>query len=191
MGKASFAVGLAIVMALAAGGAAAQTAGNIYFGYSYYNTDIAPSRGSLNGWQVTLEGKVLPHLGIVTDLTGDYGSLGLGTVCPVTPLQPPGGGSGGCSTFDISTHEYNVMFGPRVGVTIGKLRPFGEFEVGVGHVSASSESNTSFATAFGGGVDYKLFQVVAWRGEVDYVHTSFFSAGQNNVRISTGIVLRF
>jgi opacity protein-like surface antigen len=189
MRRASFAIGLAIVvMALSAAVAAAQTAGNVYFGYSYYNTDIAPSRGGLNGWQATVEGKVFPHLGIVTDLTGDYGSLGLGTICPV---QPPGPGGGGCSTFNVSTHEYNVMFGPRVGVTIGKLRPFGEFEVGVGHVTASSESNTSFATAIGGGVDYKLFHVVAWRGEVDYVHTSFFSAGQNNVRISTGIVLRF
>jgi hypothetical protein len=32
---------------------------------------------------------------------------------------------------------------------------------------------------------------MAWRVEGDYVHTRFFSAGQNNVRISTGIVLRF
>jgi opacity protein-like surface antigen len=189
MRKAGFVVASLVVgLALSAGIAASQTAGNVYFGYSYFNTDVAPSRGGLNGWQATLEGKVFPHLGIVTDLTGDYGSLGLGMICPV---QPPGGGGGGCATYNVSTHEYNVMFGPRVGVTIGKWRPFGEFEVGVAHVSASSESNTSFAMAFGGGVDYKIFHAVAWRGELDYVHTSFFSAGQSNIRISTGIVLRF
>jgi opacity protein-like surface antigen len=189
MRKAGFLFVLSLAaFALSAGIAAAQTAGNIYFGYSYFNTDLAPSRGGLNGWQATLEGKVFPHLGIVTDLSGQYGTLDLGTICPV---QPPGGGGGGCTNFNVSTHEYNVLFGPRVSVTIGKLRPFGEFEIGVGHVSASSESNTSFATGFGGGVDYKLFHVVAWRVEADYVHTSFFSAGQNNVRFTTGIVLRF
>ena len=176
-------------------GAQAPTSGNVYFGYAYTNTDLAPSntylapsRGGLNGWQGTLEGKLSPLLGIVADLTGQYGSLDVGEICPVVPV---GLGGGGCTTFNVSTHEYNVMFGPRVGTTIGKFRPFGEFEIGVGHVSASGESNTSFATALGGGLDYKIFHAVAWRVEGDYVHTRFFSAGQNNVRISTGIVLRF
>jgi opacity protein-like surface antigen len=169
-------------------GAQVRTSGNVYFGYTYYNTSLAPNRGGLNGWQGTLEGKLFPLLGIVADLTGQYGSLDLGEICPVVPI---GGGGGGCTTFNLSTHEYNAMFGPRVGTTIGKFRPFGEFEIGVGHVSASSESNTSFATALGGGMDYKIFHAVAWRVEGDYVHTRFFSAGQNNVRISTGIVLRF
>jgi Outer membrane protein beta-barrel domain len=169
------------------------TSGNVYFGYTYYNTDLsvtnlATTRGGLNGWQGTLEGKLLPVLGIVADLTGQYGSLDLGEICPVVPV---GTGGGGCTTFNLSTHEYNVMFGPRVGTTIGKFRPFGEFEIGVGHVSTSSESDTSLATAFGGGVDYKIFHAVAWRLQADYVHTHFFSAGQNNVRLSTGIALRF
>ena len=170
-----------------AAGAQVPTSGNVYFGYTYFNTDLASNRGGLNGWQGTLEGKVFPLLGIVADITGQYGSLDLGEVCP---LVPPGGG-GGCTTFSLTTHEYNVMFGPRVGTTIGKFRPFAEFEIGVGHVSASSESDTSFATAVGGGMDYKLFHAVALRAEGDYVHTHFFSAGQSNVRISTGIVLRF
>lgn len=175
-------------------GAQVPTSGNVYFGYTYYNTDlanstaVASSRGGLNGWQGTLEGKLFPLLGIVADFTGQYGSLDLGEICPVVPV---GTGGGGCTTFNLSTHEYNVMFGPRVGMSIGKFRPFGEFELGVGHVSTSNQSNTSFATAVGGGLDYKIFHAVAWRVEADYVHTHFFSAGQNNIRISTGIVLRF
>ena len=32
---------------------------------------------------------------------------------------------------------------------------------------------------------------IAWRFQGDYVHTSFFGTTQNNVRISTCIVLRF
>jgi opacity protein-like surface antigen len=178
-----------LILGLDSGIAGAQvpSSGNVYFGYTYYNTDLAPNRGGLNGWQGTLEGKIFPLLGIVADLTGQYGSLGLGQACPVTPGTLPGG----CVSVNVSTHVYEAMFGPRIGVPIGKFRPFGEFEVGVGHVSAASQTNTSFATAVGGGVDYKLLRAVAWRLQGDYVHTSFFSTGQSNLRISTGIVLRF
>lgn len=164
------------------------TAGNVSFGYSYNNTNLAPNRGGLNGWQGTVEGKVLPVLGIVANVTGEYGTLNLGQICPVVPV---GGGGGGCTIFNESTHVYEAMFGPRVGVPIGKFRPFAEFEIGFGHVSDPNQTDTSFATAVGGGVDYKLFHALAWRVEGDYVHTRFFGAGQNDARISTGIVLRF
>jgi hypothetical protein len=184
---------LALMFWLYAGIAGAQVpaSGNVYFGYTYYNTDVASNRGGLNGWQGTLEGKVFPLLGIVADLTGQYGSLDLGEICPVVPVGGGGAPGGGCTAFNLSTHEYNAMFGPRVGVPTGKIRPFGEFEIGVGHVSAGSQTNTSLATAVGGGVDCKIFHRIAWRVEGDYVHTRFFGAGQNNVRVSTGIVLRF
>jgi len=167
------------------------TAGNVYFGYSYYNTNMAPSRGGLNGWQGTLEGKVLPVLGIVADITGQYGSLNLGQICPVIPVGIVPQPGSGCSNFSVSTHLYEAMFGPRVGVPIGKFRPFAEVEVGVGHVSAQSLTATTYATAVGGGIDCKIFHALAWRVQGDYVHTHFFSTGQNNVRISTGLVLRF
>ena len=36
-------------------------------------------------------------------------------------------------------------------------------------------SDTSFATAIGGGLDYHLVRPVAWRLEGDYVQTRFFS----------------
>ena len=88
-----------LTFGLCAGIAGAQvpTSGNVYFGYTYYNTNLAPNRGGLNGWQGTLEGKLFPLLGIVADLTGQYGSLDLGEICPVVPV---GGGGGGCTTFN-------------------------------------------------------------------------------------------
>jgi hypothetical protein len=52
-------------------------------------------------------------------------------------------------------------------------------------------TDTSFATAVGGGIDYKIIKPIAWRVQGDYVQTRFFDTTQNNVRISTGIVLRF
>lgn len=172
--------------------AAAQipTAGNVYFGYTYYNTDLSLNRGNLNGWQGTLEGRLFPYVGIVADLTGHYGTLSFAVPPCVVPV---GGNGGGCaSNLNASAHVYEVLFGPRVGIPIGKFRPFAEFEVGVGHVNTNGfGSNTSFATAIGGGLDYKIFRPLAWRFEGDYIHTSFFNNGQNNLRLSTGIVLRF
>jgi|SRR5579872_973804 len=172
-----------LVFCFCAGLASAQvpTAGNVFLGYTYYSTTLAPDRGALNGLQGTLEGKVLPMVGIVADITGQFGQLDLGAVCSI----------GGCVSTTISTHVYEAMFGPRIGVPIGKFRPFAEFEVGVAHVSASSLSDTNLATAIGGGMDYKILRVLAWRIQGDYVHTHFFGAGQSNERISTGIVLRF
>lgn len=92
------------IFGLSAGLASAQvpTAGNVFFGYTYYSTTLAPDRGALNGLQGTLEGKVLPFVGIVADITGQYGQLDLGAVCSI-----------GCVSTNISTHVYEAMFGPR------------------------------------------------------------------------------
>jgi opacity protein-like surface antigen len=187
MGLASF-----MLIGLLAGISVAQvpTSGNVYFGYTYYNTDLSLNRGNLNGWQGTLEGKVFPYVGIVADLTGHYGTLNH----PIPAcVQPVGSGGGSCPTsVNESAHVYEAMFGPRIGIPIGRFRPFAEAEIGVAHVNTPiSGSNTSFSSALGLGLDYKIIRPLAWRFQGDYIHTSFFSNGQNNARLSTGIVLRF
>jgi len=76
-------------------------------------------------------------------------------------------------------------------------------------VSSSASTYTDFAIALGGGVDYKLSRHFALRlGQLDYFHTTLdlnslygtaFGPGrfqglatqENNLRFSTGIVLRF
>jgi len=181
---------LGSVFFLLAGLAAAQipTSGNVFFGYSYYSTDLsAIDRANTNGWQASLEGKMFPFLGIVADFDGHYGSQNFpGTVCPVG--VPP------CIPASLSANvaEHNVLFGPRFSVSVRKFRPFAEFEFGVGHVNANAAgSDTSFATAFGGGLDYRLMRIVAWRFQGGYVQTRFFGSTQSNARLSTGIVLRF
>ena len=42
---------------------------NIFIGYSYVSADLPNRSGrqNLNGWEGSLEGKVLPFLGIVAD----------------------------------------------------------------------------------------------------------------------------
>jgi opacity protein-like surface antigen len=183
---------IAFMLMLFAGVAAAQVpSGNVYFGYTYYNTDFSPNRGDLNGFQATLEGKLVPFLGFVADFTGHYGSLNFPVLCS---LCAPG------TTASANAHQYEVMFGPRVSFPAGKFRPFAEFEVGVGHVTTSGSavaanvipgSDTSFATAAGGGLDYKIIPLVAWRFEGDYVRTHFFGTEQNSYRLSTGIAFHF
>ncbi|HUA16400.1 MAG TPA: hypothetical protein VMG31_13975 [Verrucomicrobiae bacterium] len=163
------------------------TAGNVFFGYSYYNTDLSPiDRANTNGWEASVEGRVLPFIGIVADFSSHYGSQNFpGAVCPVgvTPCT---------STFNANVAEHNYLFGPRVSVSVGKFRPFAEAMFGAGHVNANAAgSDTSFATALGGGIDYRLFRPVAWRFQGDYIQTRFFGTTQNNLRLSTGLVLRF
>src|ERR1700691_148522 len=54
-----------------------------------------------------------------------------------------------------------------------------------------SNSNTSFAYAVGGGIDYHLIPLISWCVEGDLLQTRFFSSTQNNGRISTGVVIHF
>jgi hypothetical protein len=158
--------------------------GNVFFGYSYYSTDLANgNRVNANGWEASLEGKIIPFIGIVADFDAHYGSQGFATVCSF----------GGICTLNASFVEHNYLFGPRVSISVAKLRPFAEVLIGAAHVNVNNGfgSDTSFATAVGGGIDYKLIRPVAWRLQGDYVHSSLLGATQNNVRISTGIVVRF
>lgn len=173
---------------LLAGVSSAQipTAGNVFFGYSYYNTNFSPlGRTGLNGWQGTLEGRVLPGVGIVADFGGHYGSVNdrlVGVTCPVN----------GCPTVDSNAHLYDFLFGPRFSATIGRFRPFAEFEFGAAHITANSlGSATSFSIGTGGGLDYRIIRPVAWRVQADFVSTHFFSQYQSGVRVATGIVARF
>jgi opacity protein-like surface antigen len=172
------------------------TSGNIFFGYSYSGGNVflssAPERqaashtASLNGWEGSLEGKFLPWIGIVADLSGHYGSHDL-PVCGF--ILPP------CSISSFNAKRYTILFGPRVSVSVGKFTPFAHALIGASHISDSSggisDSDTSLATAIGGGLDYKLIKGLAWRVQGDELHTRFFGGGQDHFRFSTGIVLRF
>jgi opacity protein-like surface antigen len=197
-------------LSLAAGIAHAQipTSGNIFFGYSYSGGDISatscpqvcisgaaallPSHRSagFNGWEGSLEGKFLPWIGVVADVSRHYASRDFTVVCflaPGSPQCPP-------SPQNVNSTISTYLIGPRVSVPIGRFTPFAHALFGAGHISdggATSNSDTSFATAIGGGLDYKLIKGVAWRVQGDEVHTRFFSGGQDHLRLSTGIDFRF
>jgi hypothetical protein len=154
---------------------------NIFVGYSYGSADLNHNnRSNLNGWEGSVEGSFLPWISIVADLNGLYGTNNFPSSTQI---------------FNVDASEYNFLFGPRVGVHIGKIRPFAHALFGAGHVNVSttgySASDTSFAEALGGGLDYKLIPLICWRLQGDYLQTRFFGNTQNNGRFSTGIVLNF
>jgi opacity protein-like surface antigen len=170
------------LFAFSSGAVAQIPKANVFFGYSYVRADLNNgNRSNLNGWEGSLEGKVLPFIGIVADLNGVYGTNNF----PSSSNQ----------IFNVNAHEHNFLFGPRVSVGIGRVRPFAHALFGAGHVSVNgqgySASDTAFATALGGGLDYKLIPLVSWRFQGDYLQTRFFGNRQDNGRFSTGIVLNF
>lgn len=167
-----------VLLALAELASAQVPKGNIFAGYSYAKADIGGGdRTNLNGWNGSLEGKLFPFVGIVADVSGHYGSQDFGGVT----------GDGRVLT---------AVFGPRVSFSVGKIRPFAEAMFGVSHLkvdfpTSSSGTDTSFASVYGGGIDYHLVPFLAWRVEGDALRTTFDSGTQNNFRLSTGLVFNF
>ncbi|HZR64863.1 MAG TPA: hypothetical protein VFA85_06925 [Terriglobales bacterium] len=166
--------------------------GNGFFGYSHLSGETFVNGNALgataggagmNGWDASVEGKYLPWLGVVADLAWHYG--GRDTTCAI----------GACPPFRLNAARDALLFGPRASMAFGKYRPFGEFLLGVAYQSDKgggiSNSDTTFATAFGGGLDYALVRSVAFRAQFDIVHTHLLGGRQNDPRISTGIVFRF
>ncbi len=158
---------------------------DIFAGYSYVrlNPSTAGARSfSLNGGSGSVAYNVNGWLSGVADFGGYTNGNILGS-----------NASGTLSTY---------LFGPRVSYRhYRRITPFGEALFGVARASArvsgASATDNAFSTAIGVGVDYKLSDHFAVRPlKVDYLISRFNETGtsaltQNNLRASTGIVIRF
>jgi outer membrane immunogenic protein len=183
-------VGVSVIAFLSFFGAAAraqETApkADIFAGYSYLRERPGTSGArsfNLNGGSASIAYNATTWLSGVADFGGYHNGNILGTNT-----------NGTLSTY---------LFGPRVSYRrFRRLTPFGEALFGVAHASArvtgASSSDHAFATAIGGGVDFKLSDHISIRpAKVDYLMSRFKETGssaqtQNNLRVSTGIVLRF
>jgi hypothetical protein len=188
--------GIAAVFFVIGGAAFAQLpGGNVFIGYSFSRINSLAGTKNLNGGEASLEGKILPWVGVVADFSGGYGSYNTG-VCAI-------GVVGQCQFGPTNVIRYTYLFGPRVSIPLrkftvfrrsiplGRFTPFAHALFGAAHINDQGNTDTSFASAFGGGLDYKLIRGIAWRFQADYVHTSFFGVSGYNLRASTGIDLRF
>ena len=122
---------LAVLVLCTAVTAKAQIAphAEVFGGYSYMRYNPTGVDVNLNGWDASVNFKLLPVLGIVGDFAGDYGS--------------PGG---------ISSSVHTYMAGPQVSLP-SRVSPFAHILFGGAHLSVSGETDNSYAMEFGGGID--------------------------------------
>ena len=151
-----------------------------------------PLRRSKNGWNASLEAKVLPVLGIVADFSGYYGNSTAFLGCSQYVAF--------CGADNANFSLYFFTFGPQVSLPFGRFKPYAHALFGVSLSRPSlSGSNNSFADLLGGGIDISLVPRLAWRAQADFTQTRFSVAccvrseqnSENSLRLSTGLVLRF
>jgi len=148
----------------------AQDKAEVFGGYQYSRL----SSTNFNGWNGAFTGNLNNWLGVTADLSGAYKSQA-GT----------------------SFQQHNFLFGPTVSYRkLESVKPFAHALFGVAHANAAfsglGASDNSFAMALGGGVDASITHRFSLRlVQADWMRTSFGSVGQNNARISTGIVFKF
>lgn len=107
---------------------------------------------------------------------------------------------GGGVNLDVD--QWTLLFGPRFHARTERFSPFAHVLIGVAHLGAEtggvSDDETAFAVAIGAGADLNFNKNVAWRiVSADYLMTRFDAPDptranrQDNIRISTGVVLRW
>lgn len=185
-----------VILITAVDHAHAQSRVELFGGYSFLhgtvNNPVGFPLDHLNGWNVSGAVKLMSHIQAVADVGGYYASPP-GFPCGPVPDHY-------CGPF--STAIYDALFGPQVSVSIAKVRPFAHALFGVAHMSTSGTplvlgSDTAYANAFGGGVDYWLTHRLGLRAQADYFPNRLFTyggflniPGHANLRFSTGIVFR-
>lgn len=149
---------------------------DVFGGYSYVrlNPGNGVSGTNNNGWESSMTARFTPHVGIKADIDGQYKS-----------------------ESGASNHLYTFMFGPEFKAANGKSAPFAHALFGFAHDSANvsvlgvnvSTSDNAFATAIGGGYDWRASDQISVRlFQGDYLMTRFGSSTQNNIRLSFGLV---
>jgi opacity protein-like surface antigen len=165
---------------------------------------------NFNGWNAEAQYNLKRRLGIVADISGHYG----------TPITASSSGVSGLPNINeysflagpVFSFKTRARMTPFVHALFGWDRRSLNASILSGLSSAVSSSATTysdFAMALGGGLDYKLSRHFAVRvGQLDYLYTgrdlnSFYGSAfglglfqglathENNLRFSTGIVLRF
>jgi outer membrane immunogenic protein len=164
--------------------------GELAFGYSYLHSNAPPGGCgcfSLNGGNATF---ALP-----------IGASRFSVVGDVTVTHSGAVTSAGDS-LTLSTFMAGARYRPHFGHS--RFQPFGQVLIGLAHASgslaegqnpASANAGAAFAGQAGGGVDLHASRRFSIRlVEADYLATEFDNGGndhQNNVRITTGVVIHF
>jgi hypothetical protein len=174
----------------------------VFGGYAFARIDDTqgPTQRHIdqNGWNASVAVNITKYLGVVSDFGGYYGTHRLPTITQIVclPCPPPTP-----NPFGAATKFHTYMFGPQASFRFQSVTPFVHGLFGGAHESGKivptlpfgSSSNSGFAYALGGGMDITFSRHFAYRGQADYMRFSVikFQPKENNVRFSTGVVLRF
>ena len=152
-----------------------------------------------NGWEAAAQFNANRWLGLKADLAGHYGTLFSAKFTGLPPLPP-------LNFSSPPQHMYDFLLGPVVSYRSHRYTTFVHGLIGAEHTGfgsfslqgfplnlpASSSSRTDFSFVLGGGLDLNLVPGLALRpAEVDYQFVKSGSGHQNNLRISTGLVVGF
>jgi hypothetical protein len=162
----------------------------------------------LPGWDASLDLNAAPWIGVVVEGGQYFGTSKIPSGTPA-PFPPCGAGPdsfcpGTYPTFDVSTREYNFLFGVQFARRKYVLwTPFGELLYGhqgargvaTGSGATVTEVGTGRAIVAGGGLDRKINQRFSLRLKADYLQTGTAFPGQvkqkqDNFRFSVGVVIR-
>ena len=116
----------------------------------------------LNGWNASLEAKVLPVLGIVADFSGHYGNATTYLSCSHYALPF-------CFASNTNESLYTLTAGLQVSLRLGRFEPYAHALFG----GALVTYETSFADVLGGGINVSVIPRLAWRVQADAVQTRF------------------
>ena len=190
-----------IIMACAASFSFAQSDDynkvDIFAGFSHNRVDFRDATGDhegFNGLEVAVKGNISRYIGLKGDYSFHRKSLGFGN-----------------SQNFIDANLHNFLGGVELkdNSKETKVKPFAHALIGAAHATVSfdpvvcaqvigapcplvvNSSETGFAGAFGGGIDFRLSKRVDIRAiQFDYNPTRFEGETQHNFRVGIGIVFR-
>ena len=140
----------------------------VFGGYSLLHANSLVG-GNASGWDGSIAANFNQWFGLKADFSGHYTSIA-----------------------GFAVRDHNFLFGPQISYRTDKLTPFAHLLLGGSHLSGDFPSDTSFAWALGGGVDWNVRPRVAVRlVQADLLQTRFGDDTQHNGRFSFGVVFKF
>src|SRR5215472_6599363 len=127
MGVKTFLLSWFLLIASSLGAQAQADRLEVFGGYSLAASEFGIYGGVTNGWNASLNAKVMPNVGLVADFAGYYKTIGYGGNVP----------------SDHST-TYTFTFGPQISKTFSRLTPFGHALIGFGHIYATQDARPSY-----------------------------------------------
>jgi opacity protein-like surface antigen len=162
-------------------------------------SDIIDEREGFNGFEASATGNFSRYVGLKADFSGHFKTKTF--PFPGVPA----------ADIELESRLFNFLGGVQLkdNSTEGTFKPFAHALAGVAHArnridinnlvcsavllnpcpTDTSENETGFAAAFGGGIDIRASDRISIRAiQVDYNPTRLFDSTQHNFRFGVGIV---